>query len=129
MKRLFGAFALALLAASPVFAQSLTRTGAYQPPVGLSNSMTVTDTVVPATTNTTIAAANGDRIGVEIQCSAGPTKVSMLGATLTSASQGTGPAGIILPAANTLYIPAIASRTAITAYGPVGVCTVTDYSK
>lgn len=102
------------------------------PAVAASGKETQADVSLTTATNTTLIAANTQRIGIEIQCASGPVKVSTVGATLTSSAQGTGPAGIVLPTANTLYIPAAASLTAITAYQSTGsavVCTVTEYSK
>lgn len=108
-------------------AATVTTSGALQPPTAASGKLTLTDVSITATTNTQIAAANANRIGLEVQCSAGPTKLSTVGGTLTSATPGTGPAGIILPTASTLYIPAMASLTAVTVFGPSGVCTVAEY--
>lgn len=110
----------------------VTTSGALQPPTAASGKETYTDVSITTATNTQLVAANANRIGIEVQCAGGPVKVSMVGGTLTSVAQGTGPGGTILPTANTLYIPSMASLTAVTAYQSTGspvVCTVTEYVK
>lgn len=83
---------------------------------------------VSATTSTTIAAANLNRVGLAIQCSMDAVKVSEVGAVLTSGALDSSQGGVILATAGNLYIPQGPSLTAITAYSAnAGRCLVTEY--
>lgn len=119
-------------AATSALQAGLTSAGMLRPPSAASGKLVQADVSLTTATNTTILAADANLIAIEIQCNGGPVKISAVGATLTSSAQGTGPAGTILPTANTLYTPSEASQLAYTAYQSTGsavVCTVSKWDQ
>lgn len=104
-----------------------TTAGSLQPPTAAAGKITKTSTAISATTSTTIAAANANRIALGIQCASGGVSIDETGAALAAAGVGNGTL-FISTGSGPYFTPPIATLTAITAYtGTAQTCVVTEY--
>lgn len=113
-------------------AGATTTTGALQPPTAASGKIVATSVALTANTSTTLVAARGtpgDRISYTLQCDGtAAVGISETGGTITAATLAGGTTLVIPSGSAPLYIPPVATQTAITAYtGTAQSCRVTEY--
>lgn len=106
-----------------------TTTGALEPVTAAAGKITRTSTALTASTSTTIAAANANRVAIGIQCGSGGVSVDETGGALTAAGVGNGT--LFIPTGTGPYFtPPVATRTALTAYTATAqTCVVTEYNR
>lgn len=134
MKKLLTIFALWTLCCGGARAQTLTTSGALQPPTAAQAKVIIdnnSNANIPANTNTVLAPANPSRIAWAIQCASGAVNVSETGATLASATEGAAGASVYIPTGSSPYFtPPIATLTPITVYTATAqACTITEYNR